>query len=83
MDDAVLQRLGRYKEYTQAVSRMFRESDVDAPIPWLKLNARNSYQATANAQKVMIEVLGKRVRLAKSRGIAIPKPKKPKTYAQV
>ena len=78
VDDAVLQRLGRYKEYTQAVSRMFRESDVDAPIPWLKLNARNSYQATANAQKVMIKVLGKRVQLAKSRGIAIPKPKNPK-----
>ena len=33
VDDAVLQRLGRYKEYTHAVSRMFKESDVDAPIP--------------------------------------------------
>ena len=75
VDDAVLQRLGRYKEYTQAVSRMFRESDVDAPIPWLKLNARNSYQATANAQKVMIEVLGKRVQLAKSRELPFPNQK--------
>ena len=78
VDDAVLQRLGRYKEYTQAVSRMFKESDADAPIPWIKLKAKNSYLATATAQKVMIEVLGKRVQLAKSRGIAIPRPKSPK-----
>ena len=60
VDDAVLQRLGRYKEYNQAVSRMFKESDVDAPIPWVKLNAKNSYLALATAQKVMMEVLGKR-----------------------
>ena len=78
VDDAVLQRLGRYKEYTKAVSRMFKESDADAPIPWVKLKAKNSHLAIANAQKVMIEVLGKRVQLAKSRGISMPKPKKPK-----
>lgn len=78
VDDAVLQRLGRYKEYTKAVSRMFEESDADAPIPWVKLNAKNSYLALATAQKVMMEVLGKRVKLAKSRGISIPKPKNPK-----
>jgi polyphosphate:AMP phosphotransferase len=78
VDDAVLQRLGRYKEYTLAVSRMFKESDADAPIPWVKLKAKNSYLATATAQKVMIEVLGKRVRLAKGRGIAVPKPANPK-----
>jgi polyphosphate:AMP phosphotransferase len=78
VDDAVLQRLGRYKEYTQAVTRMFRESDVDAPIPWVKLKAKNSYLATATAQKMMIEVLGKRVRLAKGRGISVPKPANPK-----
>ena len=78
VDDAVLQRLGRYKEYTKAVSRMFEESDADAPIPWVKLNAKNSYLALATAQKVMMEVLGKRVKLAKSRGISIPKLKNPK-----
>jgi polyphosphate:AMP phosphotransferase len=74
VDDAVLQRLGRYKEYTHAVSRMFKESDANAPIPWVKLKAKNSYLATATAQKVMIEVLGKRVRLAKGRGISVPRP---------
>jgi polyphosphate:AMP phosphotransferase len=78
VDDAVLQRLGRYKEYTHAVSRMFKESDADAPIPWVKLKAKNSYLATATAQKVMIEVLGKRVRLAKGRGIQVPRPANPK-----
>jgi polyphosphate kinase 2 (PPK2 family) len=78
VDDAVLQRLGRYKEYTQAVTRMFKESDADAPIPWVKLKAKNSYLATATAQKMMIEVLGKRVRLAKGRGISVPKPANPK-----
>jgi len=78
VDDAVLQRLGRYKEYTQAVTRMFKESDVDAPIPWVKLKAKNSYLATATAQKMMIEVLGKRVRLAKGRGISVPRPKSQK-----
>ena len=57
---------------------MFKESDADAPIPWVKLKAKNSYLATATAQKVMIEVLGKRVQLAKSRGISMPKPKMPK-----
>ena len=65
VDDAVLQRLDRYKEYNDAVTRMYRESDTDAPIPWIKLQAKDSYQATANAQRVMIEVLGKRVKLAK------------------
>jgi len=77
VDDAVLQRLGRYKEYDDAVTRMYRESDADAPIPWVKLKAKNNYIATATAQKVMIEVLGKRVRLAKGRGISIPKPNRP------
>mgnify|MGYP003332836301 CR=1 FL=1 len=77
VDDAVLQRLGRYKEYDHAVTRMYRESDADAPIPWVKLKAKNNYIATATAQKVMIEVLGKRVRLAKGRGISIPKPDRP------
>jgi polyphosphate:AMP phosphotransferase len=77
VDDAVLQRLGRYKEYDHAVTRMYRESDADAPIPWVKLKAKNNYIATATAQKVMIEVLGKRVRLAKGRGISIPKPNRP------
>jgi polyphosphate:AMP phosphotransferase len=74
VDDAVLKRLGRYKEYDHAVTRMYRESDADAPIPWVKLKAKNNFQATASAQKVMIEVLSKRVKLAKSRGISIPKP---------
>jgi len=77
VDDAVLKRLSRYKEYNQAVTRMYKESDLDAPIPWARLKARNNYLATATAQKVMIDVLGKRVRLAKGRGISIPKPNKP------
>jgi polyphosphate:AMP phosphotransferase len=77
VDDAVLQRLDRYKEYNEAVTRMYRESDTDAPIPWIKLQAKDSYQATANAQKVMIEVLGKRVKVAKNDGLSTPKPNKP------
>ena len=77
VDDAVLQRLDRYKEYNDAVTRMYRESDTDAPIPWIKLQAKDSYQATANAQRVMIEVLGKRVKLAKKDGFSTPKPNKP------
>ena len=77
VDDAVLKRLGRYKEYAEAVIRMFKESDVDAPIPWAKLSAENSYQATVDAQKIMIEVLGKRVRLAKKQKISVPQPANP------
>ena len=76
VDDAVLKRLSRYKEYDRAVTRMYRESDADGTIPWVKLKAKNNYLATATAQKVMIEVLSKRVKLAKSRGISIPKPKR-------
>jgi len=77
VDEAVLRRLQRYKEYDRAVARMYRESDADAPIPWARLRAEDSYQATLDAQKIMIGVLSKRVKLAKKQGVSVPRPANP------
>ena len=71
VNDAVLARHARYADYKKAVEIMFEETDDEEDSRWIKISAKDSRKAAAQALGKLVEVLTKRVNQEKAETNAV------------
>ena len=78
VNDAVLARHARYADYKKAVENMFDETDEEGGSKWIKISAKDSRKAAAQALGCLVEGLTKRVNQEKGKMLpAVPKGRLP------
>ena len=66
VNDAVLARHARYADYKKAVEIMFEETDDEEDSKWIKISAKDSRKAAAQALGKLVDVLTKQVNQGES-----------------
>jgi polyphosphate kinase 2 (PPK2 family) len=71
VNDAVLARHARYADYKKAVEVMFDETDEQEDSKWIKISAKDSRKAAAQALGKMVAGLTKRVNQEKAKAVPV------------